>query len=348
MFDRKVIWYVLLLVVVLFGTVYAVGGSTPLLKTVGRVNETNSPATATPVHTPIPPTQIVDEEEWNPDISVFPLSAAVGTEIQIKGQGFPSDRDLVVGIGRVNSEYDVIDQVHSEADGSLQTTVVIPDFVEPEHHWVIVVASADTKVKAVSEELEIVAEWGASIQVSPLSAAVGKTVNIVGRGFPANAVVQLGIGRVNSEYDIVDSGETDAHGSFETQITIPDFVEPDDRWVIVVTAKEGKIKAISEELEITAGQRKASISVSPLTVSVGEEVAIAGEGFPAQSTVQLGIGRVDSEYDLINTAETDSEGSLETQMTIPDLVDPEDRWVIVATANEGRIKAFSEVLEISE
>ncbi|MFO8035560.1 MAG: hypothetical protein R6U57_02915 [Anaerolineales bacterium] len=347
MFDRKIVLLVLVLVVILFGTAYAVGGATNLLGTVGVVSETSSPATAVPEQTPIPPTQTVDEGEWNPEISVFPLSATAGTEIQIKGQGFPPDHDLVVGMGRVNSEYDVIDQVHSKADGSLDTMVTVPDFVDPETQWVIVVATADSRVKAISQRLEIEAKWGVSLRVSPLSAAVGEGVTITGEGFPASSTVQLGIGRVDSEYDLVDTAETDSEGSFETQMTIPDFVDPEDQWVIVATANEGKIKAISEVVEITS-QESASIRVSPLSAAVGEGVTITGEGFPASSTVQLGIGRVDSEYDLVDTAETDSEGSFETQMTIPDFVDPEDQWVIVATANEGRIKAFSEILDIPE
>jgi hypothetical protein len=193
----------------------------------------------------------MDDEQLNPAISVFPLSATVGMEIQVKGQGFPLDRDLVVGIGRVNSEYDVIDQVHSDADGSLQTTVVIPDYVEPEDQWVIVVATEDTRVKAISEVLEIEAEWSPSIQVSPLSARVGETVDIVGRGFPADITVQLGIGRVDSEYDLVSEAVTEADGSLETQMTIPGFVEPEDRWVIVAIADEGRVKAFSEALDIT-------------------------------------------------------------------------------------------------
>lgn len=190
------------------------------------------------------------EEEWHPKISVSQLPAEVGGDVRIEAQGFPPEEDLVVGIGRVNSEYDVIAQDRSDPEGSLKTQVTIPDFVEPDYSWVIVVAARDHRIKAVSKELEI-EDLEPSIEVSPLRAAVGDEVEITGRGFPEEVAVQLGVGRVDSEYDLTAEAQTGADGSLQVQYTIPDFVDPDDRWVIVVTASEGRIEAFSEILEIT-------------------------------------------------------------------------------------------------
>jgi hypothetical protein len=212
-------------------------------------------AQSTPVETGTPTAaeeqkETPTEEVWNPEIAVSQLPAEVGGEVQIAAQGFPPEEDLVVGIGRVNSEYDVIAQGRSDAEGSLKTQVTIPDFVEPEYRWVIVVAARDHRIKAVSKELEIkILE--PFIQVSPLRAAVGDEVEITGRGFPEEAAVQLGIGRVDSEYDLTAEAQTGSDGSLQVQFTIPDFVDPDDRWVIVVTANESRIEAFSEILEIT-------------------------------------------------------------------------------------------------
>jgi hypothetical protein len=88
------------------------------------------------------------------------------------------------------------------------------------------------------------------IEVNKLEAAVGGAVEIHGMDFPEETRVDIGIGRVNSEYDLVDAAETDAEGELDTTFTIPEFVEPEDRWVIVVTAEEGRIKVFSEELNI--------------------------------------------------------------------------------------------------
>jgi len=210
---------------------------------------------STPVETGIPTVPeeqnaTPTEEDWHPEISVSQLLVEVGGHVRIEAQGFPPEEDLVVGIGRVNSEYDVIAQGRSDAEGSFQTQVTIPDFVEPEYRWVIVVAARDHRIKAVSKELEIKA-LEPSIQVSPLRAAVGDEVEITGQGFPEEAAVQLGVGRVDSEYDLTAEAHAGPDGLLEVKFTIPDFVDPDDRWVIVVTANEGRIKAFSEVLEIT-------------------------------------------------------------------------------------------------
>ena len=90
-----------------------------------------------------------------------------------------------------------------------------------------------------------------TMEVEPLSAAAGGEVEIRGEGFPAKTRVEIGIGRVNSEYDIVDAAQTDGGGQLEATFVIPDFVQPEDRWVIVVRTDGGEIELFSEELEIT-------------------------------------------------------------------------------------------------
>ena len=97
----------------------------------------------------------------------------------------------------------------------------------------------------------------------------------------------------------------------------------------------------------TSEDREPVIEVQPLTAAVGGEVVILGENFPADSQVEIGIGRVNSEYDVVGAAQTDAEGNLETTFVIPNFVQPQDRWVIVVRADSGRIEVFSEELEIT-
>ncbi len=123
--------------------------------TVANAAETPLSATETLDYPPYPDRQEPTPVEWKPDISVVPLSAAVGSEVKVKGEGFPPDQDLEVGIGRVNSEYDIVDTGDTDSDGSFETQMTIPDFVEPEDDWVIVVTADDGRIKAFSEVLEI-------------------------------------------------------------------------------------------------------------------------------------------------------------------------------------------------
>ena len=185
----------------------------------------------------------------------------------------------------------------------------------------------------------------AVITVSPLQAAVGDVLTVWGEGFPPKTEVQLGFGRVNSEFDLIDQTNTDKEGRFQAELTIPDFVNPEDRWVVAAAVDSLRIKAFSEELDIiSSGQ--ASFQVSTHAVQPGEQVQIMGEQLPEDTTVQLGIGRVNAEYDLVASADTGTGGALETSFQIPDFVHPEDQWVIVLTADQGELELFSEPLVV--
>ena len=134
-----------------------------------------------------------------------------------------------------------------EATAKITSTLVptpTPGPEETEHQTVMPPAPTFTP-EPTSEDGEPL------IEVQPLTAAVGRAVVISGENFPANSQVEIGIGRVNSEYDVVDAAQTDAEGNLETTFVIPDFVQPQDNWVIVVRADSGRIEVFSEELEIT-------------------------------------------------------------------------------------------------
>ncbi len=82
----------------------------------------------------------------------------------------------------------------------------------------------------------------------------------------------------------------------------------------------------------------ASIEVRPLEAAVGEELTVTGSGFPPQETVQLGIGRVNSEFDVLKQVTTHSQGAFQAGLTVPEFVDPAD--------NHFRITVISEQVDI--
>lgn len=231
--------------------VVATAASPTATETAGEENASTTPAvtgtspqiTATAESTPV---------AGDPEVSVSPRSVTVGREAELTASGFPARTDVVIGIGRVNSEYDVLKEVQTDTDGSLETSLTIPEVVTPEEAWVVVVDAVDHPAKAVSDALQVQSGTSqASIVVQTNSASVGESVQVEGEGFPANVTVELGIGRVNSEYDLLESTESDAEGAFQAQFTIPEFVDPEDAWVIVAAADENRVKAISAEIEIT-------------------------------------------------------------------------------------------------
>jgi hypothetical protein len=86
--------------------------------------------------------------------------------------------------------------------------------------------------------------------ISPRSGPPGTTVQITATGLVASTQVELGVGRVESEYDVVDTAVTTANGTLNTTVQIPEFAETDDQWVVVVEEPSGA-KTISNEFDVT-------------------------------------------------------------------------------------------------
>ena len=186
-------------------------------------------------------------------VSISPTSGPPGSEVQVTAAGFSPETEIELGLGRKDSEYDVMATSDTGAEGSLTASLAIPTWAEPREEWVVVASTVDGAVKGVSNVFQVTQpEYRATVAISPRSGPPGTNVDVAARGFPPNAAVSIGVGRVDSEYDVVATAQTDTDGRVDAQITIPAFVEPDDRWVIVVAAQDRPIKAISDEFDVTS------------------------------------------------------------------------------------------------
>jgi hypothetical protein len=172
--------------------------------------------------------------------------------VRLTAAGFSPETEIQLGAGRKDSEYDILATAHTDARGSLTTTLAIPTWAEPEEEWTFVAVTRDGATRGVSGVFQVTQpDYQGTVTISPRSGPSGTRVDTVARGFPPDAAVEIGVGRLNSEYDVVATAQTDANGRVEAEITIPAFVEPEDRWVIVVVAEERPVSAISEEFDVT-------------------------------------------------------------------------------------------------
>jgi hypothetical protein len=73
----------------------------------------------------------------------------------------------------------------------------------------------------------------------------------MGGGFSPNIPIDIGVGRVNSEYDVITSTNTDRNGNLDTTIEIPDFVTSQDQWVIVAATEDQTEKTVSTPFDVT-------------------------------------------------------------------------------------------------
>lgn len=77
-----------------------------------------------------------------------------------------------------------------------------------------------------------------------------------------------------------------------------------------------------------------TVSISPRNGPVGATVQLTAIGLPANSTVNIGIGPPESEFEVIDQVFTDSSGRLILSTTVPNFVKPGEEWLFVVQAGE--------------
>lgn len=87
--------------------------------------------------------------------AIAPTSGPPGTEVQLTAVGFQPNITINVGIGPVESEYDVIDTTQAGINGSVNTTAIVPDYADPEQEWVFVLAVPGTETRLISDVFDV-------------------------------------------------------------------------------------------------------------------------------------------------------------------------------------------------
>jgi hypothetical protein len=76
-------------------------------------------------------------------LSVSPMQGAVGDALTVTAQGLPPNTPVIIGAGRPQAAYEVIDQARTGSDGTLQTSIWIPDWAMDNRLAVVVAAQND-------------------------------------------------------------------------------------------------------------------------------------------------------------------------------------------------------------
>ncbi|MGC9467722.1 MAG: GerMN domain-containing protein [Anaerolineae bacterium] len=304
------------------------------------------------IETPAPPespveTPVATDTPVNPAVAISPVSGPPGTSVQVAAKELPPNAMVEIGVGRQDSEYDVIGTADADGEGQLSVQVAMPEYATPGERWVVVVTTSEPAAKAVSNVFEVT-ELGAeaSVAISPQSGPVGTQVQVTATGFPPEVPVKIGFGRPESEYDVLKTAQTDADGEVDIQIAIPEFADPEDTWLLVVATTDGAITELSDPFDVTPVVAEPEISITPQAGAVGTQIQVTAMGLPAETPVDIGFGRVDSEYDVLKTAETDADGKVDIQIEVPSFAEPEDPWVVVVATQDRAVTLVSDVFDV--
>jgi hypothetical protein len=185
------------------------------------------------------------------------------------------------------------------------------------------------------------------VALSPVSGPPGTELQVSASGFPAEAEITLALGPGDAQPAISITARADAQGRLSQTMAIPSTASAGDDWVVEATTPDGEIRGVSNIFEVIAPNYQPTVNISPNSGSPGTQVQVMAQDFPPDAVVDIGIGRVNSEYDVIATAQTDSRGRVDTEITIPAFVEPEDAWVIVVAAQTGGFKAISGEFDVT-
>ncbi len=125
-----------------------------------------------------------------------------------------------------------------------------------------------------------------SVTIVPTFGEPGTTVQVTANNLPANTTIEIGTGPVESEYNIIAVGQSNAEGELSRVVTIPERVNPGERWVIALTPKDSPADYISNPFTATEATMDDE-SPNRFTRTTIYLVALEDEG---RTGMQIGCG----------------------------------------------------------
>ena len=316
-----------------------------------------TPIVSTPVLEATEAVTIEAPVNGDPNVAIAPASGIAGTLVQVRAINFPPNTPVVLGVGQVSTQYTVVNELTSNDSGEVAIDFILPEGYEPGTELVIVVETTDFVTAAVSEPFTVIDPNAPTATVPatatalpvtqtpfivtatpgttatpepdvdapnaaifPVQGVPGTIVQVIANDFPANTTVVVGLGEVATDYDVVRTARTDSTGSVFTQFTLPPNYVGGEELVVVVETDDLLIDDVSTTFTVLSDPFEGSpqIVLDPATGAPGETLTLNATGFPANTSVIIGFGplnSVDFSYSLREV--TDANGNLVTDITIP-------------------------------
>lgn len=185
-----------------------------------------------------------------------------------------------------------------------------------------------------------------AVAITPNAGPPGTDLRVDATNFPGNTRIEIGVGISRTDFEVVETGLTGDNGNFTTQVSIPATARPNELWLVVAIARPGRfeIKATSGFFTVTSQEPAgaALVTIWPREGPPGSTFFIVGTGFPGYTPVEIRLGRVGESLEVVESTVTDINGTLSSQLTIPDTAEPNQGWVVViATTQAPAVEATS-------
>ena len=226
-----------------------------------------------------------------PEVDLNKTSVFVGERVIVYGAGFTANKRVTIRF-----DGDTVETTSTNSKGSFSDTFRIPESHVGSHE-----VTVDDHTYRLSTRLSVVQ----SISITPESGATGTKVTVRGTGFRDRRSITITFdgARVDTSPSSV---MTDRDGSFTASFNVPTCINRTPE----VEASDGKYTATAEFTII------ASISLSPRSGNVGDEVTVTGNGFNSNRLITITFDGV-----KVNTGpmsvHTDGTGCFDADFSVP-------------------------------
>jgi LysM repeat protein len=185
-----------------------------------------------------------------------------------------------------------------------------------------------------------------AVTITPTSGPPGTELRVEATNFPGNTRIEIGVGKSSTDFEVVETGLTGDNGNFTTQVSIPINARPNERWLVVAIARPGRfeIRATSGFFTVTSQEpaEGALVTIWPQEGPPGSTFFIVGAGFPEYTPVEIRLGRVGESLEVVESTVTDINGTLSSQLSIPETAETNQGWVaVIATTQAPAVEATS-------
>ena len=129
---------------------------------------------------------------------------------------------------------------------------------------------------------------------------------------------------------------------FEEMITLQTAELPAGQYTVMVQEQQVATFTLADQPPASG-----TAQIMPESGPAGSTVQLVASDLPQNVQVELGAGLVQSEYDILTTAQTDANGRLVVDIQIPEYADTGDEWVIVVEGPSGT-KTISNSFMVTE
>ncbi len=244
------------------------------------------------------------------DIIIDPEEGPVGSEIEITGEEFLGNEDLVITYDDDEIDIESGDD-DTDSDGEFASTVLIPESTVGAHTIKVTVGSSEAEAEFTVES---------EVILDPTSGEAGTDVSVSGTGFGRRSDV---VAYFDAEG--VVTGTTSSDGSFEATFTVPEL----DKGIYDVEAEDDDGNLDTAKFTITVPEptqptqpaptptptptpSTTAINVSATSGKVGSDLIITGAGFAASGTVTIEFGD-----EVLDTVAADASGIFVAILEVP-------------------------------